>query len=43
MTNPEQAGAAGTIGPKGMARIGTVVDDPASGISMPGSFRVELD
>ena len=43
MTNPEQAGAAGPIGPQGMARIGTVVDDPASGTSMPGSFRVELD
>lgn len=44
MTNPEQAAAAaGAIGPKGMARIGTVVDDAASGASMPGSFRVELD
>lgn len=45
MTNPEQAAAAagGPIGPEGMAQIGTVVDDPATGTSMPGSFRVELD
>lgn len=43
MTNPEQAAAGGPIGPKGMARIGTVLDDPATGTSMPGFFRVELD
>lgn len=34
MTNPEQAEA---------ERIGTTLDDPASGTSMPGFFRVELD
>ncbi len=43
MTNPGQAGAGGPIGTKGVARIGTVLDDPATGTSMPGFFRVELD
>ncbi len=46
MTTPEQGAAGGGLGPAGgaaVARIGTVLDEPATGTAMPGFFRVELD